>query len=159
VLGAKEGESAAAQQQQRVGLDFLPLATGSVRQFLYISPGSLHPRRETLAPVRTASAGTSSDYRSGSELAPAAQQQQRVGLDFLPLATGSVRQFLYILTRTSTTRLSGGSTRGFDDHEPLVRFIRDVKPLHRFEPHPPERHPTIAACRSLPAVSANSSTS
>ncbi|TKA52817.1 hypothetical protein B0A53_04513 [Rhodotorula sp. CCFEE 5036] len=57
----------------------------------------------------------------------AAQQQQRVGLDFLPLATGSVRQFLYILTRTSTTRLSGGSTAAAAQHqqpqqEPLGRL-------------------------------------
>lgn len=42
---------------------------------------------------------------------------------------------------------------GIDDdvvnNKPFVRLIRDVKPLHRFEPHPSKRHPTIAVVLDL----------
>ena len=56
----------------------------------------------------------------------AAAPHQRAGLDFLPLATGSVRQFLYILTRSSSTRLSGdpaaAAAQQQQQQEPLGRL-------------------------------------
>ena len=42
---------------------------------------------------------------------------------------------------------------GIDDDvvndKPFVRLIRNMKPLHRFEPHPSKRHPTIAMILDL----------